>query len=148
MSSLLEQFWEWLPISYEKYAVNGLSQLRGKFEDDFPFFSDLLAYAELIVKNEFIDSEHIDDLLTVMALDNEAECVLELIESDSSEKQLQYIISVGIKHPLYETRWQLAELICRKKPDGYVSLLQILSNDSHPYVKKRAVNCLERIKSD
>lgn len=148
MSSLLEQFWEWLPISYEKYAIDGILQSSDYCEENFPFFSDLLAYAELIVKNDFIDNERIDDLLTVMALDNEVECVLELIESDSSEKQLQYIISAGIKHPLFETRWQLAELICRKKPDGYVSLLQILSNDFHPYVKKRAINCLERIKSD
>ena len=148
MSSLLKQFWDWLPISYEEYAAKGLSQLNGIFEDDFPLFSDLLSYAELIVKNEYIDNEHIDDLLTIMAIDNEAEHVLELIESDSSEKQLQYIISAGIKHPLYETRWQLAELICRRKPNNFDSLLQTLVDDSNPYVKKRAVNCLKRIKSD
>lgn len=86
MNSLLKHFWEWLPTSYEEYAVNGLSQLNGSFEDDFPLFSDLLAYAELIVKNEYIDNEHINDLLTIMALDNEAEHILELIEGDSSEK--------------------------------------------------------------
>ena len=91
MNSLLKHFWEWLPISYEEYAVDGLSQLSGNCEDDFPLFSELLVSAESIVKNEYIDNEHIDDLLTIMALDNEAEHVLELIESDSSEKQLQYI---------------------------------------------------------
>lgn len=148
MNGLLIQFWNWLPISYEEYAVNGLSQLMGNFEDDFPFFSDLLAYAELIVKNEYIDNKHIDDLLTIMALDNEAEHVLEFIESDSSEKQLQYIVSGGIKHPLYETRWQLAELIYRRKPENYLSLLQTLSNDAHPYVRKRAISCIERINFD
>lgn len=148
MNSLLMQFWKWFPISYEEYAVNGAPQFRGITEDDFPLFSDLLSYAELIVKNEYIDNEHIDDLLTIMALDNEAEYVLELIESDSTEKQLQYIILYGIKHPLFEARWQLAELICRRKPDNYESLLQKLAEDSKPSVKKRATNCLERIKSD
>ena len=148
MNSLLVQFWDWLPISYEKYAVDGLSQLCGNCEDDFPRFSELLEYAESIVKNEYIDNEHLDDLLTIMALDNETEYILDFIENYSSKKQLTYIISYGIDHPLYEARWQLAEIIYRKKPDDYIFLLQTLSNDAHPYVKKRTINCLERLKTD
>ena len=143
MHYLLEQFWSWLPISYEEYANNGAPQSRGICEDDFPFFSDLLSYAELIVKKEFVDDAHIDDLLTIMALDNETEHVLEFIESNSSENQLQHIVSLGITHPLYEARWQLAELVYRRKPIRYDSYLQILSKDAHPYVQRRAMNCMD-----
>ncbi|MBO7196470.1 MAG: hypothetical protein J6V80_03965 [Clostridia bacterium] len=145
MNNLLKRFWEWISISYEEYAIDGISQSSDNCEDDFPLFSELLAYAESIVKNEHIDNEQIDDLLTIMALDNETEYVLDLIESDSSEKQIHHILICGIAHPLYEARWQLAELIYRRKPDNYLSLLQTLSNDAHPYVQKRAINCINRI---
>ncbi len=144
MNDLLKQFWKWLPISYEEYAVNGIPQLNGSCEDNFPLFSELLSYAELIVKNDFVDKRHIDDLLTIMAIDNEAESVLDLIESDSSDYQLEQIISLGITHPLFETRWQVAELIYRRQPIQYVSYLHELSKDSHPYVKKRAMNCINK----
>ena len=145
MHYLLKQFWEWLPVSYEEYATNGIAQLNGSYEDNFPFFSELISYAELIIKKELVDDEHINDLLTIMGIDNETEYVLELIESGSSDYQIQHISLVGITHSLYSARWQLAELICRRKPLGYDSYLQTLSKDTHPYVQIRASNCIERI---
>ena len=148
MYFLLKQFWEWLPIPYEEYATNGTPQLHGSYEDEFPFFSELLSYAELIVEKEFVGDEYIDDLLTIMALDNETEYVLDLIETDSSNYQFQHIVSSGITHPLYNARWQLAELIYRRQPMQYDFYLQVLSSDSHPYVQKRAMNCIERIKRE
>lgn len=80
-----------------------------------------------------------------MAIDNEAESVLDLIESDSSDHQLKHIISFGITHPLYEARWQVAELIYRRQPIQYVSYFQQLAKDPHPYVKKRAMNCINKL---
>ena len=38
MNNLLSQFWDWMPISYEEYAVNGISQLNGSYEDSFFIF--------------------------------------------------------------------------------------------------------------
>ena len=145
MHYLLKQFWEWLPVSYEEYATKGIAQLYGSYEDNFPFFSELISYAELIIKKEFVDGEHINDLLTIMGIDNETEYVLDFIEINSSDYQIQHISSVGITHSLYQVRWQLAELIFRRKPLQYDYYLQILSKDKHPYVKRRAVNCIERI---
>ena len=42
MNNLLSPFWDWMPISYEEYAVNGISQLNGSYEDSFSLFSELL----------------------------------------------------------------------------------------------------------
>ena len=148
MHYLLKQFWEWLPTSYDDYAVNGISQLNGSYEDNFPFFFELLSYAELIVKKGLIDNEHIDDLLTIMGIDNETEHILDFIENESSDFQIQHISSAGIKHPLYNTRWQVAELVCRRKPLQYVFYLQILSKDENLYVQRRAINCLKRIQNN
>lgn len=142
MNELLKAFWEWLPVSYEEYASQGISQVSGSVEDDFPHFNELLACAEKIVKEDLTSADSIKDLLDIMAIDNEAESVLELIVEESSERQLNCIISVGMTHQLFEARWQLAELIYRRKPRGYEYLLFRLSEDTHPYVKKRASNCI------
>ena len=141
MNNLLSQFWDWMPISYEEYAVNGISQLNGSYEDSFPLFSELLSYAELIIHSNLMDDEHIDDLLTILAIDNETEYVLDLIKSDSSNCQINRIVLCGVNHPLYHTRWQIAELIYHRKPSQHDFYLQKLSMDSHPYVKRRAMNC-------
>lgn len=148
MHYLLKQFWEWLPISYEEYAINGISQTNGSCEDSFPHFRELLSYAELIVKKGFVDDEHIYDLLTIMGIDNETESVLDFIENEASDYQIQHISSTGITHSLYNTRWQLAELICRRKPTHYGSYLQTLLKDIHPYVKRRARNCIEKMENE
>ena len=142
---MLKQFLEWLPVSYEEYANNGISQLQGNCEDSFPFFTELISYAELIIKEDLVDDEHINDLLTIMGIDNETEYVLDFIESNSSDYQIQNITRIGIAHSLYNARWQLAELICRRKPLQYDFYLQALSKDAHPYVQRRAINCIEQI---
>ena len=148
MYYLLKQFWEWLPIPYEEYAINGISQSNEICEDSFPFFCELLSYAELIVKQGFVDDEHIYDLLTIMGIDNETESVLDFIENEASDYQIQHISSIGITHPLYNARWQLAELICRRKPTQYSFYLQMLSKDTHPYVKRRARNCIGKMENE
>lgn len=142
MKKYLELFWEWLPISYEEYAEKGVSRLGSGYEDGFPHIYKLLDYAKMIVEENKITDSCISDLLDIMAIENESECILELIEEKSTEHQLNRIISIGMTHPLYEARWQLAELIYRRKPLGYEKYLLKMLEDSHPYVKKRASNCI------
>ena len=145
-NDLLKSFWEWMyfsyGVSYERYTEKGLHQPSGQDECEFPHFHRLINYAESIIESNKVDEGSIDDLLTILALDNEAENILGLIVERSSNEQLKSIIFYGIKHPLFNARWQLAEIINRRKPDCYKEYLLTLSRDPHQCVKRRAVNCL------
>lgn len=143
MTELLKEFWEWLPVSYEEYSEKGISQLNGNYEDNFPKINELIEYAKKIVDDNLTSDNDMDDLLTIMGIDNEAEEIMEYIEENSSGEQIKRLIYIGINHPLHDARWQVAELLYRRKPQRYAEFLKILSSDSNMYVRKRAMNCLE-----
>ena len=140
----MDHFWSWLGKSKEEYAQNGVDQ-RIIYEDDFPFFEELIDYSRDIVDFDVLSTEEIECLLTIMALDNEAEYVLEYIEMHSSEKQLDLLIEFGINCTYYQARWQIAELLYRRKPSKYLEKLTFLSHDSNFVVSSRAKNLLELI---
>lgn len=146
MNSLLEQFWKWSNKTPEEYATHGMNQNKGEFEDNFPLFEDLLEYSKELVDNNTLDCFLIDDLITIMALDNESESVLDYIENNSSQEQLQKIIEQGVSHLYSNARWQISELLYRRKPKNFQSYLFKLSTDKNSYVRKRAQNCIESIK--
>ena len=147
MVDLLKQFWKWSKKTPEEYAVNGMDQNKGEFEDDFPLFEDLLSYSKEIVNNNILDCFRIDELITIMALDNESESVLDYIEDNSSEEQLQMIIEQGVSHVHSNARWQISELLYRRRPKNYQDYLFKLSMDKHSYVRNRTQNCIELIKT-
>ena len=145
MHYLLKQFWEWLPVSYEEYSKKGITQIHGNYEDDFPKINELIEYGKKIVADNLTSDNYIDDLLTIMGIDNEAEEIMEYIEENSSDEQIKRLVSIGINHPLHDARWQVAELLYRRKPQRYAKFLEILSSDSDMYVRKRAMNCIKMI---
>ncbi len=130
-----------------EYAKKGMNQNHGEFEDEFPFFSECIEYAKQIVDHQNLNAENIDDLLTIMAIDNESESVLEYIEEKSSKEQLQIIIELGITHNLMGARWQVAELIYRTNVPNAIELLNVLKRDPCEYVSRRANNCLSLIET-
>ena len=147
-TSKLDDFWLWLGKSEEKYGTEGVPQIYGREECDFPFFEDLLEYAKSIVDFGIMSDKEINDLFTIMAIDNESENTLDYIETHSSEEQLNKLISVGIEHIQYEGRWQLAELIYRRKVKNYENFLLFLSNDTNEVVSSRAKNLLLLLKDN
>ena len=148
MTELLKEFWEWLPVSYEEYSKKGISQLNGNYEDNFPKINELIEHAKKIVDDNLTSDNDMDDLLTIMGIDNEAEEIMEYIEENSSDEQINRLIYIGINHPLHDARWQVAELLYRRKPQRYADFLKILSSDSNMYVRKRAMNCIEMINQE
>lgn len=148
MFYLLKLFWDWSGITAEEYAEGGMKQKNGEFEDEFPFFEKMILYANNIINNNILDETSIDDVITIMSLDNESESILEHIVSNSSDEQLQMIVERGIKHSHFNARWQIAELVFKKKLNGYQDYLKKLSMDKNTYVRKRALNCIERIATD
>ena len=145
MNDVLKQFWIWLGIEPEFYAVNGIG-CNGKEECDFPDFMKLIVYAEEIVAKNIVSEEAINELLTILAIDNESENTLNYIVEHSTSEQLEVIISHGMTHLFFEARWQLAEILFRRKPTNYIDYLLFLSTDAHSYVKQRAGNCLMYLK--
>ncbi|MBQ9070594.1 MAG: hypothetical protein IJY23_04520 [Clostridia bacterium] len=145
MLDLLKQFWLWTGTTPEQYDSKGAHQSYGVDECNFPLFSELITYAKHIVDDGLISINEIDDLMTIMALDNESESVLEYAIENATDLQISSMCEIGINHQLYHARWQLAELICIKKPKNYTHYLSVLSNDKHPYVRNRAINCIERL---
>lgn len=143
MYMLLEDFWKWLGKTPEEYALYGLNQKNGEEEDNYYHFAKLVSFARQVIDEGLTDNSSIDDMLTVMALDNESESVLEYAVANCSDEQLSVIIDRGFSHLQPNARWQLAELIYRKRPENYYNLLLRLVDDNHPYVKKRAQNCLD-----
>lgn len=142
IKQLLNEFWQWMLEELNKtqndYNENGLNQILGEFEFDFPKWEELFfAGLEIVNKNK-LDDDSIFDLLTVMGLDNEGENILDHIEEYSSEAQFEKIIEIGLSHPQYETRWQLTELLERKKPIGHLEKLKFLAQDRDSYVRQRA----------
>ena len=142
---MLKKFWLWLGKTPEQYAEGGIEYVYNHMEFDYPRFCELEEYAKSIVDCDAKTEEEIDDLLVIMALDNESEHILEYIEENSSEEQFRIIVEAGTKHMQYHARWQLCELLYRRKPAGFMDKLMKLACDKHWYVRKRAenvINCL------
>ena len=82
-----------------------------------------------------------------MALDNEAEEILNYFETYNSV-ELDKVIDFGIDHPLCDARWQIAELIGRKKEKTYLPYLELLINDSNTYVERRALISMNKVNQE
>ena len=145
MSDLLNQFWEWAGKTLEEYAKYGMNQNKGEFEDEFPLFQDLLVRSREIIDNNLLDDFAIDELLTIMAIDNESESVLDYIKDNCLDEQVQKIAERGISHIQYNARWQVAELIYKRRIPGCKEYLARLANDEDSYVRRRASYCFENL---
>ena len=148
MRNMLEQFWQWLGKNPEKYAEEGLEYLFNHMEYDFPGSCVLLEMAYDIVKKDITTYDEIYDLLTEMAIEHESEMILNFIVDNSSDEQIQKIVAIGITHLQPNARWQLAEILYRRRPSEYTHYLKKLSEDAHPYVRQRANNCIELLKKE
>ena len=142
MCTILEDFWRWSGITPDMYEDQGFTILAPKCEFDYPGFDNLLNYAKKIFVDASSSRESLYDALTIMALDNENEEILDFVECTCTDTIVNLLVDIGVGHLQHEARWQIAELLYRRKPYGYMQKLQILSQDSHPYVRKRAANII------
>ena len=142
---LLSKFWKWIGKTPEEYARDGLQYIHGRMEFDYPEFDAIMNCAMRIIDSGTMLHERIYMLLTIMALDNESEQVLDYAIDNCSEEQVSVIADIGLDHLQPNARWQLAELIYSRRPENFMQYLEKLSKDGHPYVSKRANNCIERL---
>lgn len=145
MLDILCDFWTWANITPAEYAKIGIDYSTDKVEFNYPRFEELLRYVQMVVFHEELSAEEIDDVLTILALDNEAENILNFLKDNLPESHLNTIVKAGVFHIQPETRWQIAELILHRKPQYFQNYLRMLAEDPSEYVSRRARNCLEQI---
>ena len=148
MNQILTDFWEWANLTPEDYAREGIPLTSEKAPFNYPLYDNLITYAERLLQNHNLTEAELSDFLTIMALGNENEDILDDAVSHATESQLEQILSYGVNFLQFEARWQLAELAYRRKPKGYLQYLQTLSCDCHSYVRKRAGNCLAYLETE
>jgi len=144
---MLEDFWKWSGITPEQYANDSraLERCIGMLEFDYPNYPELIQYGKDIINRRSISIQQMDDLLTILAIDNEDEDILDYIVDHLSLSNLLQCIKQGINHIQPNARWQLAEIISRRKPLNARIYLEKLCCDSNDYVRKRARNVLNLI---
>lgn len=142
----LDRFWNWASMTAIDYSRN---KPGGEWETNYPYWD--LIYEGVKIEIEKIkgkkDSYPLDDILEAMAIDNECEIVMELIEDNLEISNM--IVEKG--HTFYqpETRWQIAELL--KRIGGEYArniLIKMITKDKDKYVRKRALLSLNEVSKE
>jgi|APAra7269097501_1048564.scaffolds.fasta_scaffold00951_5 hypothetical protein len=140
----LKQFWKWAGISIHEYDIDEIKNSLEEFM--YPRWNELVKFAcDAIEDLEKGDYSQLNFILEVMALDNEEETVLIECENKLSKPSLDILIKTGFNFPLSTTRWQIAELIGRKRVNPWKEYLLDLINDKDKYVQRRALLSLVKI---
>lgn len=140
--NILQEFWDWFPLTSEQYAVEGMDPGSDEAEFMFPKYTELLEYGEMLISRKEYSDDNMEEILMILALDNETEDILYILENKFPDAFLTQLIERGIGFPQPSARWQIAELTYRRKPEGYQKYLRKLAEDSHSYVRKRATNAM------
>ena len=142
LSNLLQEFWIWFGLSADQYALSGHGP---KEEFMFPEWSDLIRETKEAIKSENNNIEILNNILAVLALDNEREEILDYISEYSSVRYIQTLAKQSLTCNQAHARWQIAELIGRRKELNCKETLIALTQDKNPYVQRRANISLHRL---
>ncbi len=145
LNLLLENFWIWCGLSAEEYAASAGPLIP---EFDYPNFEAMIQCVEKEILKENKEIKTIDLILTVLALDNEAENILDFMVENLSEEYLQVIVTYGWNHMQPHTRWQIAELLFRRQLPNYKEVLYLMLKDENEYVRKRVANLVRDMTQD
>lgn len=137
LSFLIDEFWKWANIPYEKQKLYDVAQLSTS-PVEFPRLGELCDACIALI-NKPLSELQISQFLLGLAIDAEDEDILDKCKKLASESFLYQIASAGVFFPQSETRWQIAELL-RREIQNRDTLLNMLRLDSNAYVRKRADN--------
>lgn len=144
MDNLLYEFWAWMGMSRHEYAHKAVFT---EFEEYmFPKWPILMEETLHAISCEDICA--IPDILEVMALDNEAEHILDFLCENASHNFLNIIYGYLPSCIFHHARWQGAALIQRIPTATGLEVLKILLSDESAYVRKRAQNAYSAIKGE
>ena len=150
MKNELSKFWDWAQITFNEYASNVIPSAarQAEWEGEYPGWPRLESEVKSLIlqlnKSKEFDSDAVQDVLTVLAIDNESEGILESIQSSVSNNELiNKLIEETRNFKSYHARWQIVELIKESAiPDKASKLKWFALNDSDKYVQRRALMAL------
>ena len=128
------------PVDYSK------NRGKGEWEGLYPGWNELeKAIDETIEKlNERFDHKTAELLIQALAIDNEAEGVLEKIEERLQNKKGFIELVIKLNQP--EAKWQIADLLGRVNLEKREEILSnLITEDKDNYVKRRALLSLNLI---
>ncbi|SHJ97810.1 hypothetical protein SAMN02745163_02976 [Clostridium cavendishii DSM 21758] len=142
----LDSFWKWEGLSSDEYERG---EKYFKYEEFYyPNWNGLMQFADRAIEIiKTVEKSHAlaNLLLEVIAIDNENEITMEKCEQLLEIDAIRLLSEVAIKFPMYEARWQIAELIGRSDNDNCRRYLLDFVRDEHKYVQRRALISLSRI---
>ncbi len=141
LEAILLRFWAWAGYDAADFAKDEVNCCRKKEPFDFPEIVEMrkLCYG---LENGLGSLREAEDYLTCMALDNEDEEILDHCAAYAPDDFVACIVAAASDHPQWEARWQVAELLGRRKIPQRELLLNVFLQDPHPYVRRRAENAL------
>ncbi|MFD1426800.1 hypothetical protein [Kroppenstedtia sanguinis] len=133
----VHRFKEWMETESDRY---------GEWETDYPFWDDIYSSVNQLVEQIPIkDSKLIEDFLFILARDNEAEHIIDLVIDHPS--LLITLATYGLDYKDHEARWQLAYGLGELKDRNNEAkvLLRQYIHDKHEYVRSRARFAIETL---
>ena len=143
----LSSFWEWAGRSSGEYVKDSETGIGGTGAGNFseylyPLFDHMILCAKGTAHMKEISAEDVENFLTVLALDHEAENLLDWLKYHASVSFIQRIVECGVHHIQPNARWQIAELLRVRDVSCRYDYLHLLEIDEDSYVQKRAQNSL------
>lgn len=117
--------------------------------DEYPGWVEIYRGAERTLKDEELDVENRNLILTALALDANASYLLDVLIDHSAEAAR--LVPDWVKHPDLKARWQAAVFLSRQDPGFATPFLRLLCLDKDEYVRYvagRALAGLEDQKSE
>ena len=141
IKALLSEFWKWANVSFDEYRTDETVFYKKYHlvieEFSFPKWNELLQAA----KEQISEGSCSEDVFTVLALDNEREELLDFIEENTTDSQLEALARNAISFPLWNARWQIAEILKRRDTSFSNEYLLLYQKDPVEYVRRRAAFC-------
>lgn len=138
----LDKFWKWsnkTPLDYSK--DRGIGEWEYYYENWYDIYNEVKSEINKI-NNEYSE-ESICFILDAMAIDNEAEFVLEICKEKLS--CLDKLVEIGYKYYQPQARWQIAQLLQTYKMENREKILNEMLNDEDEYVVRIAKYSLENL---
>ena len=152
MNELLNEFWQYLKMTPEEYSMCSMNQDLEEYF--FPRWEEIKNIAYSLIDSEKMDSESLDMVLLIMALDNEEEYITDYLTEEGrnneyimeisgnsgncSDKYIEKLSERAIRFPQPHARWQVAEVLRRRRTKNTLSILEKLLSDENAYVRHRA----------
>ncbi|GIP20641.1 HEAT repeat domain-containing protein [Paenibacillus sp. J22TS3] len=148
LQNKLADFWDWSGIKADIYD-NQCTTIDETLYIEWDNLISLTQEAVMILKSNSQKKEMlVKPILEVLALDHENESLLDFCEEELGPTETECLIKASISFPLTGARWQMAELIGRKREKGWLKYVLLLTNDSNKYVQRRALLSLVHLDSD